>query len=395
LRDSVAFLLDGAVRRSGETLRISATLTDGKTGFTGWSELFERRLEDVFSIQDEIAEAVAAALAAQTAAIDRSGSREAGGTSSVSAYEAYLRGNAFYELRSGEAVYRSALSQYDAAIARDPDFAAAHAARARLIVVITNNYAQASEFKAAYDDAIGSARKAVALAPELAFAQATLGYVLVQARLDLRGAWAPWQKARKLGAGDAGVLSLYSSYAAYMGRKREAAQAIGRAIALDPLNPGVFRIAAFVSYSGRDYLRAVEHCRKALALNARMEAAHAYLGDALLQMGKLDEARAEYMSEGNELLRLTGLAIADHRLGKGDAARRWMTGLKEAFGDASSYQQAQVLAQWNEPDTALAKLRFAREIGDVGLAIAGVDPLLDPLRGRPEFSRLLNELGFG
>jgi TolB-like protein/Tfp pilus assembly protein PilF len=391
----VAFLLEGSVRRSGEDLRISATLTDGKTGSSPWGDQFEKQLEDVFAIQDEIADAVAAALAAQTSAIGKSGSRKAGGTSSVSAYEAYLRGNAYYDLRSGEAAYRSALAQYDAAIAKDPDFAAAHAARARVIVVITNNFAKASEFKAAYDDAEATARKAVALAPELAVAQSTLGYVRVQAKLDLRGAWEPYRKARKLGSGDAGVLSLYSAYVAQMGHKREAAEAIERAIALDPLNPGVFRLAGYVSYCGRDFPRSAERSRKALALNERIDGSHAHLGDALLQMGKLDEARAEYVSEPAEMERLTGLAIVDHKLGKGDDARRWMAGLVQALGDAASYQFAQILAQWGDLDAALAKLAFAREIGDAGLALAYTDPLLDPLRPRPEFSRLLSELGFG
>lgn len=391
----VKFLLGGSVRRSGETLRIAATLTDGKTGFTGWTEQFEKRLEDIFSIQDEIADAVALALAAQTATGAKSASRELGGTSSVKAYEAYLRGNAFYDLRSGEAAYRAALAQYDAAIAKDQNFAQAHAARARVLVVIINNFGKASEFQTAYDDALQSARKAVAIAPELATAQSTLGFVLFQGKLDLKAAGPAYQKAHRLGQGDARVLSLYSVYAAAMGRKREAAQAIERALALDPLNPGVFRLAAFVAYCARDYPRAVEHCRKGLALNPRMEGVHAYLGDARLMMGEFEAAKAEYVLENNELLRLTGLAIVEHKLGKGEAARRAMADLVKAFGDASSYQQAQILAQWGAAEQALAKLRFAREIGDIGLTQAQTDPLLDPLRARLDFSELLNALGFG
>ncbi|HEX4847748.1 MAG TPA: TIR domain-containing protein [Novosphingobium sp.] len=391
----VAFLLGGSVRRSGDQLRIAATLTDAKSGFSSWNEQFEKRLEDVFAVQDEIADAVAAVMAAQTAGGGKSNSRELGGTSSVRAYDAYLRGNAFYNLRSGEAAYRSALAQYDAALERDADFALALAARARVIVVLTNNYAQASQFKAAYDDALASARKAVQLAPQLASAQSTLGYVLVQAKLDLKGAWKHHQEARRLGSGDAGVLNLYSAYMAQMGRKREAAEGIERAIKLDPLNPGVFRIAAFVAYCARDYPRVIEHARKGIALNPKMESIHAYLGDALLQLGKPEEARAEYLREGGGLRGDTGLAIVEHKLGNAAAAQAAMDALIKAFGDATTYQQAQILAQWGEADKAMAKLAFAREIGDVGLAQAYTDPLLDPLRGRPDFSRLLTELGFG
>lgn len=391
----VAFLLGGSVRRSGDQLRIAATLTDGKTGFAGWNEEFDNRLEDVFSVQDRIADAVAGVMAAQTAGGARSASTGLGGTSSVKAYDAYLRGNAFYNLRSGEGAYRSALAQYDDALRRDSAFAAAHAARARVIVVITNTYGKASEFKAAYGDALASARKAVELAPELAEAQITLGYVLVQGMLDLRGASAPYEKARKLGTGDARTMSLYSAYAVQMGRKAPAQEAIDRALALDPLNPGTQRIACFVAYCARDYPRAIEHGRKALALSSAIDHVHAYLGDCLLQQGEYAAARKHYNLEGGDLFRLTGLAIVERRLGDAVAADAALRELISQFGDASSYQQAQVQTQWGRLDEAMSRLRFAREIGDVGLALAGTDPLLDPLRERPDFSRLLSELGFG
>ena len=221
-RLGVAFVLSGVVRRSGDLLRISAELSDGKTGFASWTDKFDRKLDDVFAIQEGIADAVAAVMAAQTVAADKSHKKEPGGTDSIKAYDAYLRGNAFYALRSGEAAYRSALAQYDLAIAEDPDFAAAYAARARVIVVITSSYARAGEFKAAYADALASARKAVRLAPDLATAHSALGYVLTQGMLDLRAARAPLEQARKLGAGDAGVLSLYSALAAEHGRKADA-----------------------------------------------------------------------------------------------------------------------------------------------------------------------------
>lgn len=394
-RLGVAYLLEGSVRRSGGELRITARIIDGSNGFASWSNEFTRQLADIFSVQDEIAVAVAAVMAAQTVVGEKPQGKEPGSTTNIKAYDAYLRGNAFYNLRSGDAAYRSALAQYDVALREDSKFAAAHAARARVIVVLTNSSSDASVFKAAYDDALESARRAVALAPDLAAAHSTLGFVLVQGKLDLRAAAAPYAKARQLGQGDAGVLSLYSAFAAQTGRAADAETAIVRAIKLDPLNPGSYRMAAYVAYAARNWPLAIERNRKALSLNAQIQQCHAYIGDNLLQLGQIAAARAAYGREAEPLYRLTGEAIAAQRAGDAAGSTKATEQVIAKFGDASAYQQGQILAQSGQADAAVAKLLQARQIGDVGLALAFVDPMLDPLKGRPDFKQLLTELGFG
>lgn len=106
------------------------------------------------------------------------------------------------------------------------------------------------------------------------------------------------------------------------------------------------------------------------------------------------EARDTFEKEPNNLTRYTGLAIAQHHIGDLSAAKEAHSTLIKEFGDGSTYQQAQILAQWNKPDEAMQKLVLARQIGDVGLAYAGTDPLLDSLRKLPEFCNLLEDLGF-
>lgn len=389
----VAFLLSGSVRRSGNMLRISATLTDASSGFAPWSDQFDRQMTEVFAIQGDIADNVAAALAAQTAG-HTLGKPGLGGTGNVRAYDAYLRGNAYYNLRSGEASSRAALAQYDAAIAADRSFAEAHAARARVLLGLASNYARAGEFRSAADAAIASAREAVRLAPRLAVAQSTLGYVLVQGKLDLKGASKPYERSRALGWGDASVMLLYAGYCAEMGRAAQADEAAVRSVELDPLNPGAFRAQAFVRYCARDHGRAIAACDRALALNPKIDSVHAYRGDNLLQLGRTGEARAEYQAEPVEILGWTGLAIAEHLGGNAAAAKTAADRLIAKFGDAVTYQLAQIFSQWGQIDLALEKLRLAVEIGDGGLVIAKADPLLDPLRTRPEFSQLLIRLGF-
>lgn len=394
-RLSVAYVLSGKVRRSGDQLRISAILTDGATGASPWNDDFQRTMSDVFVLQDEIADAVAAALTAQTTTGGKSAPGGPGGTSNLKAYDAFLRGNAFYALRSGEAAYRAALAQYEIAVREDPDYAAALAARAFTLTVITNSYGKANEFKAAYDDAIGTARRAVQLAPKLAIAHATLGHVLVRSKLDLRGAAAPFDTARKLGTGDAMVQSLCAIFAAGMGQLGEAEQAIARGIKLDPLNAGTLRIASFAALCARNWPLAIDRARKALSLNPQLDGAHSRIGDALIQQGKYAEAKLEYGLEPGTLERFTGEAIASARSSDAAGIRIATDKLLREFGDASTYQQAQIAAQSGQADQAMAKLLHAREIGDVGLALAYTDPMLDPLKGRPDFSQLLTTLGFG
>jgi TolB-like protein len=391
----VRYLLGGSVRREGKQLRIAANLTDAATGFTSWSEQFDRELSDVFALQEDIAGQIAAAMAAQASpgsASSGSANRVAGsGTASAAALDAYLRGNAFYQLRSGESSLRAALGQYALAVAADPGFAQAHAARARIVLWLAQAYGRASELPAAFADAIAGARRAVELAPGLAICQVTLGYVLIGARLDFTAARAPFAKARELGWGDAWVMLLYASWCAQTGRSGEAVKAMARALELDPLNPGAYRVQAYVSNFAHDWTGAEAACRRALELNPQISSVQAYLGDALLQQGQLAEARAAYDAETVELFRLTGLAIADHKLGNGAAAQASYDKLVTTI-DGSVYQQAQILAQWGQADKALERLAFARKIGDSGLVHLKVDPLLDPLRARDEFNQLLAAL---
>jgi len=394
----VSYLLSGSVRRSGQALRITAELADGRSGTTLWSDVFDRELADIFALQSEIAGKVAGAMSAQAADGDaqskRADAAKLGGTRNGAAYDAFLRGQAYYALRSGEAAYRAAITQYDAAIAADPRFARAHAARALVLLILTSSYAKAGELKAQYDDVIASARRAVELAPDLAMAQAILGYALVQARFDLRGARRPYELANRLGQGDATVLTLYAGYQTQMGRAAAALAAIERAASLDPLNDGVHRGVGWVQYFGRRFDAAIAACRQSIAINADVEDAHGIIGDSLYQQGQFAEARAAYQKEPGALIGLTGLAIVSHRMGDVAAARTAQAKLQATLGAAATYQQAQIEAQWDEAEAAMGLLRQARAIGDSGLTLLAVDPMFDALRSRADFIHLLKGLGF-
>jgi TolB-like protein/Flp pilus assembly protein TadD len=396
----VAHLLDGSVRRSGDTFRIAAELIDGRSGFSNWSATFDRRIDNIFAVQSEIAGSVVAALASEldepqgggklAPAAEAAGS----GTISVPAFDAYLRGRALYNQAEDESGERTALAQFDAAITADPRFAAAHAARARELLVIANQYASAADTTALYDAAVKAAQTAAGLAPELADAQSTLGFVLFQGRLDVRGAREPYELSREHGAGDATVMGRFALYCAYTGRGAEAVPAMRQAVGLDPLNALVHRAMGEVLYTVRRYREALDPYHRALTLNPKLPGARAATGDALLMLGRLREARDAYLAEPHRLMQLPGLAIVEYRLGHTAAAHEAMKRLLAELGDSSLYQQAQVRAQWGERQAAMDVLVRARAAGDSGLIYSNTDPLLDPLRSLPAFRELLTQLGF-
>ena len=387
-RLGVAFLLEGSVRRAGDVVRISVELIDGKTGFSRWSNSFDRKMSDVLTLQSEIARMVAEALSM------RIGDTEPlpGGTRNVDAYEAFLRGREMFNNASDEATDRAALAQYDLAIATDPRFARAHAARSRSLAAIAVEYAKGAELRSLYDSAIAAAERAVSLAPTLAEGHLALGYALYAGRLDIKGAAGPFDKAYALGHGNADILLLFALYCSRAGRANQARMAVSRAIALDPLNPRAYRAAGSIDYAARRYAEALVPLKRALELKPDITNAHAYIGASLLQLGKVEEARDEFLAEPHALFSLPGLAITEKRLGNDAAAEQAMERLIDELGDSALYQQAQVLAQWGKTDEAIAALERAKAVGDSGLVYLATDPMLDPLRRDGRFATLSRTL---
>ncbi len=385
----VAFLLEGSVRRAGDVVRIAAELVDTKTGFSKWSQSFDRQLTDVFAVQSEIAGVVADALAVRVATTKPG----VGGTTNVAAYDAFLKGRALFNSDGGEETDRAALAQFDAAIAADPKYADAYAARSRTLAAIASQYAKADKLRPMYDDAIATARRAVTIAPDLATAQLALGQAYYTGRLDIKSARAPFERAVGLGAGDADILTLYAVFTARSDNPQKAIPAITRAMDLDRLNPRAFRSGGLIQYLARNYEQAFPLSRQALTLDPQLRNAHGHIGNGLLMLNRNAEARVEFSAEKAQLLKWPGLAIVEKRLGNEAVAKAALASLTTELGDSSLYQQVQIFAQWNEIELAFAALDRAGTIGDSGLLQARVDPLLDPLRSDPRFAQLLKRQG--
>jgi TolB-like protein/Tfp pilus assembly protein PilF len=393
----VEHILRGSVQRDDNRVRVSAELVEIDGGEVLFSENYDRTLEDVFAVQSEIAEAVALELVAQT--VGESEARESlkaqqviGGTQDVAAFEAFLRGHALYDLSAGLETDRDALEQFDAAIAIDPDYAAAHAMRSTMLSAIANTASDANEIRSLYGQAIAAAQRAIALEERLAHGHVALGFALNNGELNRAEAMVHYRAAEKLAPGDGDVLRHVASFYSFGPERDAAMRMIQRVIELDPLNARAYRSAGFVALFARDYSAAITHMQRALELNPSLASAQFVIANARLMQGDAAGALAAAKAERVEQFGLTMIAIAAHKLGDTAAADAAYATLLADYGEATLYQQAQVLAQRGSTAEALARLEEAYAKRDSGMLLAPNDPMLDPLRSEPKLGELLSRL---
>ncbi len=391
-RLGVDWILDGSVRVAGQDVRVSAALANAGTGLETWSENYDRTMDDLLDMQQSIATAVATALVG-TLGPESAAATARRPTQSAPAFEAYLRGRKLLDLATSAATDAEALAQFDRAIALDPLFAGAHAARARSLQALANASQTLAEQQSRHNAALAAARRAVDLDPSLAEAQSTLGYVQMYGELNFPAARLSFERAHELAPTDADILIRYGLFHARAGSMETGISALAEATRRDPYNPRAFRAHALGLLAARQHQQSIAEMRKGLALNPALSAASATIGDNLIQLKDLPAALAAYRTEPQDFSRLTGLAIAYHLAGNRAAAGEAFAALRTS-GDAVAYQQAQVLAQWGRTDDSIAMLERAATLRDAGLPLLRNDPFLDPLRNDQRFRALLTRLKF-
>jgi TolB-like protein len=389
----VANLVEGNVRAAGNQVRIAVDLIDGISGFSKWSNSFDRPLTNLLQVQSDIADAVTEALSAALGGARETHSRS-GDTANVAAFDAYLRGKQAFDSQKDEASDRAALDLFSRAVELDPDYSAARAGRSRSLAVIANQYAQADERRKLYEQAVDEARRAIASAGEFPDGHAALGYALFYGKLDIRAADAPFEKALELGQGSPDVLNLYALFRARRRQFAPALSAIQRARKLDPLNASLLKTEGRIHFAAGDHEAAIASARQALEMNKAISGVHGDIGNALLMLGRPTEAATEFALEKSGLLALPGRAMVALKLGKVTEAEASLHELKRSEGDNGLYQQAQVLAQMGKMAEALDALDKAVDEQDSGLVYLHSDPFLAPVRQESRFNSLLRRLHF-
>lgn len=387
----VSYLLEGSVRRAGNVARIAAELIDTSTGFSRWSQSFDRDLGNIFAVQTEIANVVAEALSLRVTKLEP----QAGGTRNVEAYEAYLRGLALFRSDKNEQSDRDALTQLVRALELDPGFTLARAYLARVQIVLAALYVTSAEAGALFDKALADASQAVKEAPGVAHAQMALGLATMYGKRRFAEARPAFEESYRLAGGDANIIIPYALFSSYFGNSEAAIAATAKAMRLDPLNSGAFRYAGLAMFYGRRFDEAVGLFRKAIAIKPDARQCHGLIGLIRILQEDLAEAGREFAQEPNEQLRAVGQSIVAFKQGRKDEAQRVLDAGTAELGDNASYDRARVFAQTGRLDEALSALERGYVARDGGIASLKVDPMLDPLRTNPRFSRLLSQLDLG
>lgn len=392
-RLGVASILEGSVRQSRSRVRITAQLINAADGYHLWSETYDRELDDIFAVQDEIASSVAAALKVKLLS-EEDTQLNAGGTSNTRAFQAYLLGS-HYRMRgsSDEAALQKAVSAFNEAIELDPGYAQAYAGLAvTWDQLATNSFVG---FREGIDNATAAASRAIALAPDLADAHMSLGRVLLHYRLDQLGARKAITTALSLNPGNAEVQIEYARISSYFGDVEASVAAARRALELDPVSLFAHHFLGHVLYFGRRYDEAIRVFRDVLNLDPQYPRPRYTLGMCLYMKGEVAAAVNEVENEPLSWMRNSGSAIVLHRLGRTAEAQTYLDRLvREDDEEYAIYQQAQIHAQWGNFDQALECLKRARELNDPGVSQILVDPLLDPIRDQPAFIHLATVMGF-
>jgi TolB-like protein/Tfp pilus assembly protein PilF len=389
---NVASVLEGSVRKSGNTVRITAQLINAVTGYHVWSQTYDRDLQDILALQTEIATAISEALQVKLLG-DPVARLQLGSTRNPKALDAYLRGRALSGGVRTEADMRDALAAYDEAITLDPRYALAHAARANTLQGLASNWMGPPESQRMQALAREAAERAIALAPGLGEAHGALASVLALGFLDFARASVEHERAVQLAPGSASVQTNFATFSATMGRPEVAVTAARRALVLDPLNARTHRALGNVLYFGRRYAEAVTALTFANEVVPGGFTVEAAIASAYYGLGDYETARTHCEREATDWLRHVCLALVLHRLGNHREAQTELERLQR-FGDSVAYQYAQIYAQWGKPAQALDQLDLAFEERDPGLVSLKVDALLDPIRREPRFQKILAELKF-
>jgi serine/threonine protein kinase/TolB-like protein/Tfp pilus assembly protein PilF len=380
----VAHVLEGSVRRAGDTVRVTAQLIRADSGLNLWSETYERNVKDIFQVQDEIAAAVVAALKlkllpAQGLDPHRSDNPEA--------YNQYLLARQFGRRGNLEDIHR-AVAAYEKAIALDPYYAAAYAGLSFSKTAVANSTQDVAEFARSKE----AAETALALAPQLVDAYRARALYRLET-LDFAGARADSEKALSLAPGNSAVQSLYGQQMAALGRIPEAIAAMNKAIELDPLNGFAWANVGLFLTVKRDYPAARGALNRALAISPFDDSFHFALGQLNMLEGRLADALAEFQKQSGDGGRRMGDALLEHARDRERQSQQALGELIANHANDMAYQVGDVYAWRGEQDKAFEWLGRAYEQRDSGLNGIAYDPLLVGLKSDPRYGALLKKLG--
>ena len=379
-------ILEGSVRKAGNSLRISADLVNVETDATLWSDTYDGKLENVFDLQDSISgsvdEALNVVLLGKEAPLPEQ-------KTNPEAYNKYLLGKHFANLRSKENLEKAG-TYYEQALLIDSSYSPAWVGLAH----VHSNQADVGYLPVdeGYRQARQEAAKALELTPNLAEANSQMGWIKTKYDWDWAGAEKYIKRAMELEPGNAAVINQAAFLAGTFGRFNEAITLLRRSIQIDPLRiVGYFNLSFYYYHAGLldESLAASGKC---LELNPQYPVIHTLRGLIYLEKRKLDSALMEMNIEIEPLYKMFGLAVIYDALGRKKGADVKLEQLiKEKQNDAE-FQIAEIYAYGGEKDEAFEWLERAYKQRDSGLTEMKGDPLLHNIEHDPRYAIFMKKM---
>jgi serine/threonine protein kinase/tetratricopeptide (TPR) repeat protein len=399
---NVVTILEGSVRKAGNRIRVSVQLVKVSDSSHLWSDTYDRTLDDIFAVQDDIAQSVVKelrrTLLGEEADSDASGQAKAevawaakGRGTDPEAHRLFLLGRHFVGRGAREDIATGIL-YLQQALERNREFALAWVELALAYlreadmgwVPVADGYRRGRE----------AVERALAVEPDLAEGHAILGRIRMLHDFDWRGAETSHARALELAPGNAVALRSAGTLAMNDGRLEEAIELTRRSLERDPLSVAAYIGLGMSLLAAGRFAEAEEAYRKALELAPQRGAMRAYLALTLLAQGRGGEALAEVAREPHDGFRLWALAIVQDAMGHGAESDAAMGEMTQKFAEDGPFQIAEVLGARRQPDAAFEWLERAYAQRDGGLAEMKSSPRLRSLHDDPRWSAFMKKMGF-
>jgi TolB-like protein/Tfp pilus assembly protein PilF len=384
----VANVLEGSVRKSGKTVRVTAQLVRADNGYPIWSDTYDRPLDDIFRIQDDIAGSVVNGL--RVSLLGRQLPRTAR-TTNTEAYTLFLQSQAIQYFGVSSLDYARARGYLQRAVKLDPAFAPAWASLAINLAVQYSLFGSV-KFQEAHVQGHAAADQALKLDPSLAVAYQALGRLLYEVDWSWDAADIQIRKAISLEPGNAESYRLAAYVATTRGHFDEALRLLKISISLDPLESWSYIVAGYVTYRTGELAEAEAFYRKAIELNPTSAKFHYVLGSLLLVKGQPAAALVEMQRETDGGFRQCGLVLALDALGRKGEADQALALAERDLGNIKAYLIALIYATRNAPDQALAWLDRALRQRDGDLLYMKGDPMISNLLPDPRFQSFMQRM---
>jgi tetratricopeptide (TPR) repeat protein len=399
---NVASVLEGSLRMAGNRVRISVQLVNVADGSHLWSETYDRTMDDIFEVQDDIAQSVVKELRTRLLGAEATTSADGrvvsdvaeaarGRAANAEAQRLMLLGRYFLDRTTREDTAK-AIAYFRDALELDPGFALCWAELGRAYSIEAGRIWV--PVKEGFDRSRDAAKHALALEPDLAEGHAQLGRIQIAYDWDFRGAEASYKKALELAPGSSSVLDGAAVLAYKLGRFDEAIDLAKKVLAQDPLSAGFWHNLGLTAQAAGRLAESENAFRRALELVPQRSVSGALLALVLMDEGRLDEALEQAKREPYEMWRLWALSILYDSAGLRAESDESLKILAEQHADGNAYQIAEVHSMWGEVDMAFDWLERAFEERDSGLTHAKVNPHFRTLHADPRWDQLLKRIGF-